>query len=119
MAYVPAVGTRVRVYPIAGDPNDIIAVGEFAGMLGDDYVLHNVTVPGEMTVHPGPLDYSKSIYAVAEAVGPRGSASPGAAAAEAAHAAEYLIGGRKSRKARKARKSRKARKAKKSRKQRK
>ena len=87
MAYTPAIGTRVRVYMIRGDPNDVFATGEYAGTLGSEYLLRNVSMPGDSTIVPGPLGYETSEFAIASIV-------PTPAPAPSANNM-YLIGGRR------------------------
>lgn len=87
MTYNPAIGTRVRVYLIRGDPNDVFATGEYAGTLGSEYLLRNISMPGDSTIVPGPLGYEKSEFAIASIV-PTPVAPPSANNA-------YLIGGRR------------------------
>jgi hypothetical protein len=87
MAFTPAIGTRVRVYMIRGDPNDVFATGDYAGTLGSEHLLRNVSIPGDSTIVPGPLGYETSEFAIASIV-------PTPVTAPSANNM-YLIGGRR------------------------
>ena len=89
MSYNPPIGTRIRVYLIRGDPNDVFATGDYAGMLGSDYTLRNVSSPGDSMIIPGPLTYDKSMFAIAPIV-----PTP----APPTLSEMYLLGGRRRRK---------------------